>query len=301
MIKGAVEHGLVASGVPRARIRRRASGTVILSYHNVVPEGEVAVGDTSLHISQRRFAEHLDRLLETHDIVALGELRVGQTPPQRPRAVITFDDAYRGALTAGFDELARRQAPATVFVSPGLLGAEGFWWDQLARGVDGLDPGLRDHALGRLGGRGEAIVAWASERGLRPAELPPHARPVGRDELFGAVQAGAYALGSHTWSHVNLAGVPLDEARREIETAVVWLADVDPDLPTMDWLAYPYGLYSDGVVALAAESVAYAVRVDGGATEVGGRWCSDRHRLPRINVPAGLSGEGLVLRLAGIR
>lgn len=301
IVKKGLERGFIASGVARARIRRRASGTVILSYHNVVPTGEKPVGDVSLHIGQARFAEHLDRLRETHDVVALSDVRVGEVAEGRPRAVVTFDDAYRGAVTAGFEELNRRRLPGVVFVPPGCLGGEGFWWDRIASPGTGLGPEVRTHALEALGGRGDRVLAWAAEQGIRAAELPDHARPATRDELFAAARSGRFELGSHTWSHVNLAGVPLSEAEEEISRGHQWLEEVDGSIPVVDWLAYPYGLYSDQVVVAAAERVAHAVRVDGGSAEVGGRWIADRHRLPRINVPAGLSPDGLVLRLAGLR
>ena len=301
IVKGGLEAGIMATGVPARRIRRRASGTVILSYHNVVPTGEQAVGDLSLHIGQRRFGEHLDRLLETHDVVPLAELRIGEVPVGRPRAVVTFDDAYRGTITAGFDELNRRGLPGTVFVPPGCLGSDGFWWDRIASPHEGLGSEVRSHALESLGGKGDQILAWAVSEGMSLAELPDHARPATRDELLDAARSGRFELGSHTWSHVNLAGVSPSEAAEEISRGHAWLDDVDAAIPCVDWLAYPYGLYSAEVAAAAAQQVGHAVRVDGGAAEVEGIWTADSHRLPRINVPAGLSPHGLVLRLAGMR
>jgi peptidoglycan/xylan/chitin deacetylase (PgdA/CDA1 family) len=212
---------------------------------------------------------------------------------------VTFDDAYRGAVTAGFAELARRDLPATVFVPPGLLGSEGFWWDRLA-GPGGLADEVRDHALDTLGGRGDAVLSWAVDHGLPVSELPAHARPASSGELLSAARTGRFELGSHTWSHVNLAAVSPDEAAREIGRGHAWLDTVD-GVPAVDWLAYPYGRFTPEAVDLAAASVGHAVRVEGGAAEIRGEWVADRHRLPRINVPAGLSAHGLVIRLAGLR
>lgn len=301
LVKSGVERALVASGVAGRRIRARATGTLILSYHNVVPRGERSAGDRSLHVDQTRFADHLDRLVETHDVVPLATLRPGEAPSGRPRAVVTFDDAYLGALTAGLEELARRGLPATVFVPPGLLGEEGFWWDRLASGPDGLGAVVRDHALDRLGGRHRAVLDWAVAEGMPLAELPAHARPATAEALFEAAGGGAFSLGSHTWSHVNLAAVPLDEAVGEMRRGHDWLADRRGDVDVVDWLAYPYGRSTPEVEAAAAAVAGHAVRVEGGAAEVGGRWVAGDHGLPRVNVPAGLSPDGLSLRLAGLR
>lgn len=300
LVKRGVEATLVASRLPRRRIRRGASGTVLFAYHNVLPDGAGAVRG-ALHISQKRFGEHLDRLAETHDIVPLSSIAVGEPRTGRPRAVITFDDAYRGALTAGFHELARRRLPATVFVLPGLLGSEGFWWDRLAPPGRDLPVDIRDHILRSLGGRGSLAIDWARGRGMPVHDLPAYARPVTRVELFASLRRGAFELGSHTWSHVNLAAVPPEEVRTEITRGHDWLEAVRSETPVVDWLAYPYGFFGPDAVAVAAERLTGALLVEGGAAEVGGQWVADAHRLPRINVPAGLSVDGLTLRLAGLR
>lgn len=302
VLKAGAERLLVASGAPGRRIRGGASGTVILSYHNVVPRGESAVGDRSLHIDQARFGAHLDRILDTHDVVPLSAVEPGgAVSAGRPRAVVTFDDAYVGTVTAGFEELARRDLPATVFVPPGLLGAEGFWWDRLAPGGEGLAEAARNHALDALGGRHREVLDWATAQGMPLADLPPHARPASFPVLARAVATGRFSVGSHTWTHVNLAGVPLDEAVAEMRRGHAWLGEEARDLPGVDWIAYPYGRSSAEVEAAAAAVARWAVRVEGGAAEVRGRWVAADHRLPRINVPAGLSPDGLTLRLAGLR
>lgn len=301
MVKRVVERGLHLAGIPGRRIRGRSSGTVILSYHNVVPRGESPVGDRSLHIDQARFGAHLDRLADTHDIVPLGSLVPGTAPSGRPRAAITFDDAYLGTITAGFEELARRGMPATVFVPAGLLGCEGFWWDRLASTSGGLSPSVRDHAMERLGGHQHRVLDHAVAEGRTPAALPGHARPADEPTLLRAVADSDFTLGSHTWHHVNLAGVPLDEALTEMRRGHEWLRTLEDRERAVDWLAYPYGHSTPEVEAAAGAVARCAVRVEGGAAEVQGRWVAADHRLPRVNVPAGLTSDGLSLRLAGLR
>lgn len=289
-------HGL---GARRFALRRNAPLTVVLAYHNVVPEGERRCGDLSLHIGQRRFAEHLDRLTETHDVVPLDE--AFQPRPgghARPRAVVTFDDAYLGAVTAGLDELRARGLPATIFVCPGLLGSEGFWWDRLAPGGRPLSEAVRAHALEELAGRQEDVLSWAAAEGLPIAELPAHARPASADVLAAATARGDVSLGSHTWGHPNVTRIPPGALRDEIARTARWLAD--SSAPVVGWLAFPYGIHDPASVAEAEDACEGAFRIDGGLAERRGRWPADRFRTPRINVPAGLSADGLALRVAGI-
>ena len=70
-LKGAAERFAVASGAAAARRRRLRGRALVLAYHNIVPDGEPRVGDTSLHLPQRAFAAQLDLLLSTHTVVPL--------------------------------------------------------------------------------------------------------------------------------------------------------------------------------------------------------------------------------------
>ncbi|MFC1660048.1 polysaccharide deacetylase family protein [Gemmatimonadota bacterium] len=300
-LKHAVEVVLARSGLSGVVSRLRAPSTAILAYHNVVPHGEQVVGDRSLHIDQARFADHLDLVLETHEVVPLDSLmNPGPSPPTRPQAVITFDDGYVGAVTAGAEELARRGLPATIFLPPGLLDAEGFWWDMLSSVRSGsVQPRVRSHALNSLKGRQDLILAWAAEEGFPLMTLPGHARPASREQLLAAAGDDVLRLGSHTWSHANLAALSPAECADEIERGHRWL-DTLGGL-RLDWLAYPYGLRSAVAVGEAGRHVDGALLIEGGLARVKGNWSGGPHELPRVNVPRGLSADGLALRLAGLR
>ncbi|HEX8906291.1 MAG TPA: polysaccharide deacetylase family protein, partial [Longimicrobiaceae bacterium] len=260
------------------------------------PAGEPPRGDRSLHLTQDAFGRQLDALCRTHRVVPL-DYALAPPPPgdSRPRAVVTFDDAYLGAVTAGVAELTKRGLPATIFVAPGLLGTVP-WWDALA-GDGGLDPAVRGHALGALAGRADTVMAWAAEAGLPVAmDLP---RIATEDELARAAAQTGITLAPHSWSHASLPALDAGELEAEMARPLAWLrerfAAVTP------WLAYPYGHTSPAVEA-AAERAGYhgALRVDGGwMTE--GDAAAHRFALPRFNVPAGLSDDGFRLHISGIR
>lgn len=283
--------------------RSHRSRGLVLAYHNIVPDGEPAVGDESLHLHRRRFAEQLDLLREEGvSVVSLDELiGVAQEPEaadSHRRVAITFDDAYRGAIQVGVEELVRRDLPATIFVVPGLLGGHTFWWDALSATGAGLSRRVRNDALEVVHGRNEEVIAWARRQGLPIGTVPEHARSASEVELCEAAAHDGIEIASHTWSHANLTMLSEEECRSDFVRAADWLRQRFQKDPC--WLSYPYGLYSP-----AAQRAAAAIG-HSGAFRIEGGWLPrslehrDVFRLPRLNVPAGLSREGFALRLAGL-
>jgi peptidoglycan/xylan/chitin deacetylase (PgdA/CDA1 family) len=294
-IKSALEIALTRSGVAwlRQAILPRSS-VLVLAYHDIVPTGTPRAGDASLHLPQHEFARQLDLIARTHEVVPLSSIFDGRAAAA-PRVAITFDDAYAGALTAGVEELEQRGLPATVFVTPGLLERI-TWWDLVATEGDGGVPDHeREHALWKLGGMQEKVLAWAppaasGDRGRLP-------RIGSLEQLRAAAGYRHLDLASHTWSHANLSASTPKELALELSLARDWISQRFPR--ALSLLSYPYGL-STHAVEVAAEENGYSA-----AFRVTGGWIpdidsADRFALPRYNVPAGLSLSGLRLRLAGI-
>ncbi len=296
-LKHLAEAAIVGSGLTRLTRYAHRSRVLVLAYHNIVPNGETADGDWNLHLPQREFALHLDTIGRTHDVVPLASIF---DPPTRarPRVAITFDDAYAGALHAGLRELERRGMPSTIFVAPGLLGRV-TWWDALAKpGQAGLPEIVRNHALEQLAGKGDGVVSWAKTSGHLPAGLNPRPRVARLEELKRAASIRGVTLGSHTWSHPNLLALTAEDVRGELTSSLEWLHAWFPET-TIPWLSYPYGFWSESVSSIAAEAgYAAAVRVEGGWIGSGG--APSPYAVPRLNVPCGMSVNGLSLRLAGI-
>ena len=300
--KRAVERLIATSGLARTAAALRSPRAAILAYHNIVPSGEAVVGDASLHVDQRVFAEQLDYLTSEAEVVPLHAListKEEEAPRmgRRLRVAITFDDAYQGTMTVGIAELRSRGLPATVFVPPGLLGHAGFWWDLLADPRTGLAPAVRTHALEELQGRQVRILEWAEEESLPLASLPEHARPSDEAALDAGAAYEHVSLGAHTWSHPNLAALDWVEAREELESSRSWLRLRSPRY--VDWVAYPYGLRPNESTVVGSMFMG-GLLIDGGLAETRGRFAFPHHALPRINVPRGLTLHGLRLRLSGL-
>jgi peptidoglycan/xylan/chitin deacetylase (PgdA/CDA1 family) len=242
------------------------------------------------------FAQQLDLLRIWCDVIPLADLLSQPSHDARPRVAITFDDAYRGALTLGAAELRSRQLPATMFVAPALLGGESFWWDAVS-GPGGLTEAVRAHALGELRGDGDTIRRWVSERAGCVAAVPDWQRPGDESELAEWANEEAFTVGAHSWRHANLSRLASREIDDELAKPLEWLRQRVPR-GVLPWLTYPYGLTSSGVVS-AAKAAGYdaALVVSGGWS---GRPLGDPYRLPRLNIPAALTTHGFRLRLAGI-
>ena len=297
-VKRTVEHGTLWSGAPRAVRWRHRRDVLVLAYHNIVPDGELVAGDESLHLPQSRFAEQLDALSRTHDVIPLASA-LGERTTRRPAIVISFDDAYQGAVTAGVAELARRGMPATIFVATAYVDGGDFWWDALADPALGApSPELRMRALGECSGDDAAVRAMASRENLARVAIPPrHARGADVRDLAAATLVRGITMASHTHSHPNLSCLPPQRVRAELEQPLVWLRErFSAVLPV---LSYPYGS-SSPEVERAAEAAGYkaAFRIDGGWMP---RPIRHQFALPRLNVPAGLSIAGLSLQCAGMR
>jgi peptidoglycan/xylan/chitin deacetylase (PgdA/CDA1 family) len=295
-VKDAVEAVLVRGGVAQLARRFRRNRTLVLAYHNIVPQGEPVSGDRSLHLSQEQFAEQLDLLCRLCDVIPLDAVLEPGDPTGRPRVAITFDDAYRGTVTAGVQELVCRGLPATIFVVPAFVGGRSFWWDEYLTDLGNGTDKLRQRALAELAGSDHDIRGWAEEHGVLPQRQPDHAVVATEDELQEATRLGAIVLGSHTWSHPNLAQLDSASLEEELTSSIRWLERRFERV--VPWLAYPYGVASPTVERAAADA-GYR-----GAFYVSGGWLPktipNAHALPRLNVPAGVSAHGFALRLSGL-
>jgi len=270
---------------------------LILAYHGIIPDGQPPAGERALFIAQREFAEQLDALAALAEVVPLDQ--IDDPSESRPRIAITFDDAYAGAVNEGVRELAKRNLPATIFVAPGRLNGHVFWWDALADGNEELDPEMRHHALHALSGADERVRSWAAHAALPLSDTLPHyARAATRSELAAALTFPGITLGSHSWSHRNLASLGASDVVAEVRDSRAWLR-AEFGQKVLNWFAYPYGFDSD-TVHRAVEEASYA-----GGLRIGGGWHrpgeESRFMRPRFCIGPGLSQAGFRSRLIGAR
>ncbi|HJU65594.1 MAG TPA: polysaccharide deacetylase family protein, partial [Gemmatimonadaceae bacterium] len=126
--------------------------------------------------------------------------------------------------------------------------------------------------------------------------VPDHALCATIAELEAASREPGITFGSHSWGHANLASLTEAELAEELSRSLEWLrarfANVVPHI------SYPYGLTSVAVERTArAAGYRSGLRIDGGwvRTPLGNPFA-----VPRLNIPAGLSGDGFTMRTAGL-
>jgi peptidoglycan/xylan/chitin deacetylase (PgdA/CDA1 family) len=117
-------------------------------------------------------------------------------------------------------------------------------------------------------------------------------------EVEGAASRSGIELGSHTWSHVNLTAVPPEVASQELIRPLDWLEE--RGCSSAKHITYPYGMSSSAVEAIAKDTgYEKGLLVHGGLM---GESAPSKtpFRVPRMNVPRGLSAEGLAARVSGV-
>lgn len=292
LAKRGVEKTLTSPPVLRALKRRARGWSVILAYHNVIPDHEELTGAHGAHVRLSDFHWQMDLLQEHCAVVPLDALLDPPDPSGSFRAALTFDDAYVGTMERALPELAERGLPATVFVPSGLVGQGAFWWDEL--GISGWE-GERT-PLDALRGETQAIRRWARDAGHTARPQGPSQVAATESQIVAWRDRPEVSFGVHTVGHRNLARLSSDEVSEELLQCRRWLEE--RDLPVSAWVSYPYGLTSNAV-----ERVSAGAGFQAGMTITGGvvrGKLTDPFRTPRLIIPAGVTRENFLLRIFGV-
>jgi len=186
---------------------------VILCYHGVTERVTRHPSDPAgLHIRADRFEMQLDYLYSHYTVISLSEfLKARENDASLPDrcVVLTFDDGYRNFLTGALPRLIARDMPVSVFLITDRIQSEN--QTHLDQWSESDD---------------ETFLSWNEIKELRRHGVE---------------------IGSHTCSHPKLSGLGPMEAERELRASYEAIA-THLSQATMP-LAFPYGSYSDSVVA----------------------------------------------------
>jgi peptidoglycan/xylan/chitin deacetylase (PgdA/CDA1 family) len=191
---------VAASGARRVLPPPEQDGRrVVLCYHSVNPE------PSYLGLTPELFDAHLAWLGEHCQVVSLDELVAAPARGGGPYVAITFDDGYADNHEYALPLLSARGMTASFFVAVGFLE------------------------------RDDTVMAHLAEVWGRPRD---QLRSLSWEQV-GELRAAGMAIGSHTWSHRNLAhmkpGEVESDLRRSRETLERRLGE-----PVRS-VAYPWG------------------------------------------------------------
>ncbi|HVJ81816.1 MAG TPA: polysaccharide deacetylase family protein, partial [Planctomycetia bacterium] len=200
---GILKEVSLRTGLAARRLRRRAfPGVAILCYHAVRTGRETGrVPNAELHVLESELDEQLRVIKgECHPIdleTLLSALRGQLKLPERA-VLVTFDDGYRSVLQRAAPLLDAHRIPAAVYLCPGPLETQRwFWFDAvaLAEGDDAVEVWKRRDfaawesklaAAGRVPAfRRSSAARRASRdlRGRRPRASIPRRRSRGASRL----------------------------------------------------------------------------------------------------------------------
>ena len=295
----------------------RGSG-IIFMLHNVRPAGSQGFAPNGiLEITPEFLEDVIGNVRDAgYDFLSLDEaferLQCDQ-PPNRPFACFTFDDGYRDNRDYAYPIMKKRGVPFTIYVAADYADGRGeLWWltleevirrsNSITLTMDGADRRFATRTEAGKWRAFKAIYRWirqfpddkvhavirklAATAGVDPL-APCRDLVMNWDELRELAADPLVTIGAHTLSHVSLAKLSGDAARREMSES---LARVSAELgrPCTQF-SYPYGdegSCSHREFELAAElGVKTAVTTGKGVL----RWSDNKnlHALPRFS----LNGE----------
>lgn len=245
-----------------------------------------------------RFFERIMRYVQRHfRVVPLAAL--ARTDDLLGKLAVTFDDGLRNNVEVAYPVLRALGVPATFFVCPGLVERRAWLWNQEARQrLLRMDAKARHdlalevecgpevesiiYRMKRLPvadrAHVEALVRAATPR-FEPTQAERHELDVAGWSELRALDPAIVTIGSHTLTHPILPSLSPAEIEAEIAgSRRVLEARLGR---AVELFAYPNGDADAATVACVRRNYLAAVTVEEGWMT----YATDRHLLPRINVP----------------
>ncbi|WEK06429.1 MAG: polysaccharide deacetylase family protein [Candidatus Devosia phytovorans] len=242
---------------------------VIFTLHRVLPEKPADFSPNAILQVQPDFLDYVIERVRALglDIVTLDEAMERLAAPEGGRqfVVLTFDDAYKDNLQYALPILRKHQAPFTLYVPTALVDGVGeLWWqaieDVIARqdAIALTNNGHTDYVDSKTTAQKNLAfntLYWQMRKAPEPErlkllrsfteaygyDLEQQCRALIMDwqELKAFASDPLCTIGAHTVHHYELAKLPLDQARSEIEQSADILLAQFGKRPAH--LSYPLG------------------------------------------------------------
>jgi peptidoglycan/xylan/chitin deacetylase (PgdA/CDA1 family) len=317
------------------RLRRKA---VVLMYHRVLSKEDQgrSFSGAGMFVTPETFERHVRYLRRRFNPLTVGEFAeiVEEGRPFPPRAcLVTFDDGWRDNLQQALPILERHRVPAAIFITSGVTGHTGGFWQECLLGLlyhawqaRVLDESLRKDLGADIAGLDAAdpetaramlreVVTRLKQRSRRDTETlmqrvagaldsrglaEPHSgmdRLMSWEEVRKLSESEVVTIGSHCVSHIPLTQLPAEAVRDELRKS---RGDIEARVGVPVFaLAFPNGDH-DETACNEARACGYrlAFTTRSGAVSPG----DDPFRLRRVSIHEGAAPTVSVLlsRLVGV-
>lgn len=139
LLKSALVAGAYHSGLLEMYLRRKLHGrAVVLTYHRVLPEEELArsFSTDAIVVTPQTFRRHLQVLRKSFNPLTAEQFSAALTSGQWPEraCIVTFDDGWLDNLQHALPILEECGVPAVLFIATDYIGTDRcFWQETLAR------------------------------------------------------------------------------------------------------------------------------------------------------------------------
>ena len=261
----------------RAIRRLPASTGLVLMYHEVLPD-EITLPAWTI-VRESEFKWQMCYLQSHFDVVTMDEAleRVaGKSHGERPFAVVTFDDGYKGNLDCVLPIMESLGLPFLVYVATqAIIENNLYWYDQIINLLGGSDD---IHLSLELGGKTEDFkiphkgyddVRWVeTQRLLSGLKLQSPSdreatvkritavskenrivlKMVSEQDLQRLARSGCVSIGAHTHRHELLDQLSPEEVMETLRTSNDHITRITGSAPRH--FAFPNGNYDKGVIEL---------------------------------------------------
>lgn len=251
---------------------------MIVAYHHVIPEddGMIAFLQPGMYVTTSTFERHIEYLSERYNIIPLERIHDLNI---KNACIITFDDGWADNYRHAFPILARKNVPATVFVSTNYVGSLCWPWpDKISfYTVHAHHESLRDMVITvakEAAGEGISLevnrILSHGDRRIAAEELITYLKRIPHERLscmideidrlmhlqskgllerkpwvtwneIREMKEHGISFGAHTHNHVILTNCTPGEAEREIITSREILSEQLGD--PVHAFSYPNGDY----------------------------------------------------------
>jgi peptidoglycan/xylan/chitin deacetylase (PgdA/CDA1 family) len=118
-------------GINKHLINMNSDKFLIVAYHGVVPQPDLNINYR--HISLEEFKQHLQFYHEYFEVLSMKQIQNKEFKTNRPKLVITFDDAYKNVFKYAMPLLEQYQFYSSVYVVSNSLVSTGYllWPDYI--------------------------------------------------------------------------------------------------------------------------------------------------------------------------